>query len=114
MNLDCCGLVEMTLVCHDTLVHGLVSDFVIAGAILVLVGLGGYLIERRRDFPGGVRRFLVWYAFAWPFMLTVTYAAAYPRLHWLYFMAVIVMALGYIVQALTWRWGQSHPGKDSR
>ena len=102
------------LICHHGSVHGTSLIFMLAGVVLAAVGVGGYLIERSRRAPGGVRRFLLWYVFMWPFMLILTCAVAYPRLHWLYYVAAVFAACGYIAQVLVWRRSQARSGSDVR
>lgn len=55
------------------------------GVGLVAIGVFGYVTTKRKHGRDEVRRFLIWYAFAWPFMACGLCAISYPRLHWLYF-----------------------------
>jgi hypothetical protein len=97
------GLDLDALGCDDSGVHGIVSGFVFMGAALVALGVFGYFNERRRRGADGVRRFLIWYCFVWPFMACGMCAIAFPRLHWLYYVEFGIAGLGYGVQALDWR-----------
>jgi hypothetical protein len=83
--------------------HGAVSGFIFLGAVMVVLGVFGYLNERRRRGAEGVRRFLIWYGFAWPFMACGMCAILFPKLHWLYYVEFAIAALGYGAQALDWR-----------
>lgn len=80
--------------------HGMGSLFIIVGIALVVLGPVGYLLEKRRRSVNGIRRFLIWYCFAWPFAAAILLAAAYPKQHWLYYMQFGIVALGYGTQFL--------------
>ena len=79
---------------------GTIGACIYLGAVLVVIGVAGYFIEKRRRGPQAVRRFLIWYAFAWPFMAAGFVGLAYPKLHWLYFVEIAIAAVGYAVQYL--------------
>jgi len=73
------------------------------GVGLVVLGVFGYLKQKRRHGRDGVRQFLIWYAFAWPFLACALCAGFYPRLHWLYFVDFGLAVASYVVQILGWR-----------
>lgn len=68
--------------------------FVYVGALMVMLGVAGYVNERRKRGAAGVRRFLLWYTFVIPFMACGLCAAVYPRLHWLWWVPG-AMAVAY-------------------
>ena len=67
------------------------------GVALVVMGVAGYFMYRRR---GGdeLRRFFVGYAFTWPIVGCGLCAVGYPRLHWLYYVAFALAVASYVVQ----------------
>jgi hypothetical protein len=67
------------------------------GVLMVAVGVVGYLMSRRRG-PDEVRRFLIWYAMAWPFMAAGLGGVLLPKEHWLYFVQGGIAVVGYGVQ----------------
>ena len=73
------------------------------GVALVVMGVFGYLTEKRKHGRDGVRKFLIWYALAWPFMACALCAAFYPKLHWLYFVDFGLAVASYVVPILGWR-----------
>lgn len=68
------------------------------GCALVVLGIFGYRGERRRRGAAGVRQFLFWYAFAWPFMAAAMIGVMYPRLRWILFVSYGAVAIGYLIQ----------------
>ena len=68
------------------------------GVVLVVVGVVGYFNQKRRHGREGVRQFLIWYAFAWPFLACALCAGFYPRLHWLYYVDFGLAVAAYAVQ----------------
>jgi hypothetical protein len=82
------------------------------GVALVVLGVFGYLNERRKGGHGGVRRFLIWYAFAWPFMACALCAGLYPRLHWLYAVDFAIAVASYVVQLRDWRRARARAKAD--
>ena len=90
--------------CDDSpVIHGMLPVFIYMGVGLVVLGVFGYLNERRRRGPEGVRRFLIWYAIAWPFMAAGLCALVFPRLHWFYIVQIGIAVIGYGVQILDFR-----------
>lgn len=77
---------------------------------MALFGVFGYLSERRKRGALGVRRFLVWYAFAVPFMACALCGTVYPKLHWLYFLAGAMA----VISALAQFRGASHASGQDR
>lgn len=75
-----------------------VAFFIFAGAVLVAIGLFGYLIERRRRQAVDLRRFLVWYGLLWVFVPAAVGAMLYPRLHWLYYVVFASAVANYAFQ----------------
>jgi len=65
------------------------------GVVLVVFGVVGYSKEKRRHGPEGVRRFLIWYCFAWLFVGVALCGLAYPKQRWLEFVELAVAAVGY-------------------
>lgn len=84
-------------VCDDPLVHETTSVFVFMGVLLVVMGVAGYFMYRRRG-RDELRRFFIWYAFVWPFMGCGLCAMSYPSLHWLYYVEFALAAASYGVQ----------------
>lgn len=74
------------------------SLFTFTGLVMALLGVFGYLSERRKPGALGVRRFLVWYAFAVPFMACALCGTVYPKLHWLYFLAGAMAVISALAQ----------------
>lgn len=74
------------------------SLFTFAGLVMALLGVLGYMSERRKRGAPGVRRFLLWYAFAIPFMACALCGTVYPRLHWLYYLAGAMAVVSALVQ----------------
>lgn len=72
------------------------------GVLLVVLGVVGYFMFRRHG-RDELRRFFIWYAFAWPFMGCGLCAAGYPRLHWLYYVSFALAVGSYGVQILGFR-----------
>jgi hypothetical protein len=66
---------------------------------MVLLGVFGYLTERRKGGASGARRFLLWYAFAILFIACGLCGAAYPKLRWLYYPAI---ATAVVAALLNW------------
>lgn len=62
------------------------------------MGVAGYFIEKRRRGPAGLRQFLIWYAFVWPFAAAGLCAMSSPRLHWLYWVEFAIAVTSYVVQ----------------
>ncbi|HET9170556.1 MAG TPA: hypothetical protein VFN97_14020 [Actinospica sp.] len=92
--------------------HGAVSVFLYMGAVLVALGVFGFLTERRKRGRDGVRRFLIWYALAWPFMACALAAELYPRLHWLYSVSIAIAVASYVVQIRGWRRARAQAKAD--
>lgn len=69
----------------------------VIGVLLVAMGVVGYLMSRRCG-PDEVRRFLIWYVFAWPFVGAGLCALFYPKLHWLYYVQFAIAAASYAVR----------------
>ena len=80
-----------------------ISVFVAMGVIMIVLGVVGYTVERRKRGPEGVRGFLIWYGLAWPFAISSIVAGLYPRLRWLYAVTFAIVAISYAVQILNWR-----------
>lgn len=74
------------------------SLFIFMGLVVALLGVFGYLFERRKRGALGARRFLLWYAFAVPFMACGLCGTVYPELHWLYFLAGAMAVIGALAQ----------------
>jgi hypothetical protein len=74
--------------------------FIFIAVVLVVMGVIGYSIEKRRRGPAGVRRFVIWYVFAWPFMAVGVFEITHPRQHWLVYLDFGIAAVGYGVQFL--------------
>jgi hypothetical protein len=70
------------------------------GLVMALLGVFGYLTERRKRGASGVRRFLLWYAFAIPFIACGLCGIAYPKLHWLYYPAVAMAVVAALLARL--------------
>jgi FtsH-binding integral membrane protein len=64
----------------------------------ILVGCFGYATERRKRGAKGARNFLLWYAFAVPFMACALCGTIYHRLHWLYYVAGAMAVAAVLVQ----------------
>ncbi len=67
------------------------------GCALAVMGVAGYFTYRRRG-RDELRRFFIWYAFAWPFMGCGLCAIGYPKLHWLYYVEFVGVVASYCVQ----------------
>jgi hypothetical protein len=90
--------------CDDSpVIHGMLPVFIYMSVGLVALGVIGYFNERRRRGPEGVRRFLIWYAIAWPFMAAGLCALAFPRPHWLCIVQIGIAVIGYGVRILGFR-----------
>ena len=75
--------------------QGAGSLSIVVAVVLVVLGVVGYLVERGRRGPEGVRRFLIWYVFAWPFMAVGVLEFTHPKQHWLIYVQFGIAALGY-------------------
>lgn len=73
------------------------SFYLFMGSALVVMGVAGYFMYRRRG-RDELRRFFIWYAFAWPFVGCGACAMGYPRLHWLYYVEFALAVASYVVQ----------------
>ena len=89
------------------------SLFAFAGLVMALVGVFGYVIERRKRGRPGARRFLVWYAFAIPFMACALTGSLYPKLHWLFYLAGAMAVVSALVQLRGARRANVRAGEDS-
>lgn len=72
--------------------------FAFISLVMALLGVFGYLTERRKRGAPGARSFLLWYAFAIPFVACALCGLVYPKLHWLYYLAGAMAAGGALVQ----------------
>ena len=79
------------------------SAWIFVGCALLVFGVAGYFMSRRRGGPQGVRSFVIWYIFAWPFLAVGLCVGEYPKRHWLYFVEFGIAALGYGVQFFDFR-----------
>lgn len=76
------------------------------GVVVAVVGVIGYLGQKRRGSEGDVRRFLKFYALGVPFLACVLTAGLYPRWRWLYFVAGAIAVLNAVMQFRAQRRGR--------
>jgi len=88
--------------------------FIYMGSALVAAGIIGYFNERRRRGADGVRHFLIWYCFAWPFMAANLCAMTFPKLHWLYFVSFGIAAASYVAQGMGLRRARAAQARADR
>lgn len=80
---------------------------------MALLGVFGYLTERRKRGTSGVRRFLLWYAAAVPFMACSLGGTVYPRLHWLYYVAGAMAVVSALAQLRGYRRASTQARSES-
>lgn len=75
------------------------SFFIFGGVSIALIGIFGYLGERRKRGAPGARRFLLWYALGVPIVACSLIGTVYPKVHWLFYLAGAVIVVSVLVRA---------------
>jgi hypothetical protein len=65
---------------------------------MALLGVFGYVTERRKGGGPAARGFLLWYALAISFVAFALCGTVYPKLHWLYYLAGAMAVVNALVQ----------------
>ena len=73
------------------------SFFTFAGVGMALLGVFGYLTERRKRGAPAARRLLLWYAFVVSVLACSLIGTVYPTVHWLLYLAGAAVAVGVLV-----------------
>jgi hypothetical protein len=83
--------------------RGMLPIFIDMPIFWAAAGVFGYVSQKRKRSADEARRFLIWYAISWPFLITLLFGLAYPRLHWLYYVAIGIALLGNLGNLVSMR-----------
>ena len=85
------------------------SLFTFAAVFFPLFGVFGFLMQRRKRGAAAARSFGLWYAFVViPLTACALCGMVFPKLHWLYYLAVATAVVSTLVQFRSLRRTRTH------